>query len=234
MPGSWSSSCPMTRGRGSCSLSWRRSGVSCYPWSRTHLPSMQQPASASAPQVAFWLCIPTSPLPPECLLHGVEEDLVVERLGQEVDGTHLHGAHGHRNVAVAGDEDHWDSTALVCQRLLQVEPAFPRHPDVHHEAAQTVEVPALQERARRRERLDPVASGPQQPFQAPADRGVVVNDADGRVALIHVDLPPAHGRVKWKVAPRVGLLATQMTPPWASMIDRLMESPMPRPAGFVV
>ena len=67
-----------------------------------------------------------------------------------------------------------------------------------------------------------------------SDRVVVVNATDGSVALVHAVRPPAHGRAKWKVAPRVGLLEAQITPPWASMIDRAMASPMPMPAGFVV
>ena len=40
--------------------------------------------------------------------HGVEHVLVAERLGQEVDGAGLHGAHRHRDVAVAGHEDDRD------------------------------------------------------------------------------------------------------------------------------
>src|SRR5437667_10138142 len=149
MPGSWSSSCPTTRGRGSSSLSWRHSGIRRSLVS--DLPAVDAAACCCVPasrSVLASTCTPTSPLPPECLLHGVKEGLVLERLGQEVDGTHLHGALGHGNVAVAGDEDYWDSMALGHQHLLQVEPVLPRHADVHYDAAQTVEVPVLQELAR--------------------------------------------------------------------------------------
>src|SRR5262249_43629632 len=41
----------------------------------------------------------------ERLVDGIEQVLVVERLGEELDRAGLHGLHGRRDVAVAGDED---------------------------------------------------------------------------------------------------------------------------------
>src|SRR5687768_13341909 len=38
-------------------------------------------------------------------VHGIEQRLLVEGLGEELHGARLHGAHRHRNVAVPGDED---------------------------------------------------------------------------------------------------------------------------------
>src|SRR5262249_29998877 len=41
-------------------------------------------------------------------LHGAEEQLLVERLGDERGRARLHGPGRHRHVTVAGDEDHGD------------------------------------------------------------------------------------------------------------------------------
>ncbi len=49
-----------------------------------------------------------------------------------------------------------------------------------------------------------------------------------------VDLLPASGSKKWKVAPAVALSVAQIRPPWASMIDFEIARPMPTPEGFVV
>jgi hypothetical protein len=35
---------------------------------------------------------------------GLRQHIVLEQLGQELDGPRLHRLHGHRHVAVAGDE----------------------------------------------------------------------------------------------------------------------------------
>ena len=42
------------------------------------------------------------------------------------------------------------------------------------------------------------------------------------------------GSARWKVAPWSGFAVAQSRPRWLSMIERLIESPMPRPPGFVV
>src|SRR5882724_532395 len=42
------------------------------------------------------------------------------------------------------------------------------------------------------------------------------------------------GNARWKAAPWLGFAVAQSRPRWLSMIDRLIESPMPSPPGFVV
>ena len=42
------------------------------------------------------------------------------------------------------------------------------------------------------------------------------------------------GSATWKVAPWSGLAVAHRRPPWRSTMERLMDSPMPRPPGFVV
>ena len=69
---------------------------------------------------------------------GVEQHLLVERLGEELDRAGLHRAHGHRNVAVPGDEDDRQSDACFRELLLKGESAHARQPHVEHEAARCV------------------------------------------------------------------------------------------------
>jgi len=50
----------------------------------------------------------------------------------------------------------------------------------------------------------------------------------------HDALPGWAGTVKWKVAPWGALEVTHKRPACASMIERQIDSPIPRPPGFVV
>src|SRR5256885_8710162 len=50
----------------------------------------------------------------------------------------------------------------------------------------------------------------------------------------HATDSPRAGRTNWKVAPGPALREAHKRPRWASTIDRLIESPMPIPAGLVV
>src|SRR5579862_1222580 len=68
-------------------------------------------------------------------LHPVDEVLIAERLLQEVERTLLHGLHGHRDVAVPGDEDHRNDRAAQIQLLLQLETAHTGHAHVEYQAA---------------------------------------------------------------------------------------------------
>ena len=79
----------------------------------------------------------------------VEQILVAERLGQELDGAGLHRPHRHRDVAIAGDEDDRQLRLGLRQLALHVETAAPREAHVEHDAAGPVRPLALQEFLRR-------------------------------------------------------------------------------------
>ena len=49
-----------------------------------------------------------------------------------------------------------------------------------------------------------------------------------------VSYPPLAGRLKRKIAPRGEFFIAHSFPPWASMIEREIASPMPIPSDFVV
>ena len=97
---------------------------------------------------------------------GLEEILVVDRLGEEINRAALHGAHAHRDVAVAGEEDDRDLAAPGDQRLLQLQAVQARHRHVQHQAAGCVRIVLIEELLRRGER-DRIQPGrPQQPRKA--------------------------------------------------------------------
>ena len=96
---------------------------------------------------------------------------------------------------MARDEHDGNLAAAGRQRLVQLEPTLPRHPDVEHEAARAGDGSAREEFCRRPKRLDAVARGTEQAFHAAPDRGVVVDDDDGR-GRDHGTVLPASGSAK--------------------------------------
>src|SRR5206468_2794538 len=83
--------------------------------------------------------------------NGVEEVLLAKRLGKKLDGTRLHGADRHGNVAVPGEEDDGQRHVRVGKFLLKVEAAQPGEADVEHETSWSMPLRAAQERLSARE-----------------------------------------------------------------------------------
>jgi hypothetical protein len=110
--------------------------------------------------------------------HGIEHVLVAKRLGEEIDRAGLHGAHRHRNVAVAGHEDDWIADALADELALQIEPAHAGKADVQHDAAGAVGQRAAEQFGRRAEQARLEADGSEQAVERGADACVVINDDD--------------------------------------------------------
>src|ERR1700686_614302 len=77
---------------------------------------------------------------------------------------------------------------------------------------------------------------------AAGNRHVIRSNADA--SLIRLNQSEIHefnfhsltsfGSVNWKVAPRSELAAAHRRPPWDSIMDRLIDSPMPVPWDLVV
>jgi len=76
-------------------------------------------------------------------LHGVEQFLVAQRLGQKLDGPRFYCSNRHRNVAVTTDEYDWKLDTRLRQRPLKFQSARSRQPDVEHDAAGRVGALAL-------------------------------------------------------------------------------------------
>ncbi len=66
--------------------------------------------------------------------YGPQQVRVAHRLGQEIDGACLHGAHARRNVALPGDENDRPTRPSGCQRLLQLKTVEPGHRDIEDRA----------------------------------------------------------------------------------------------------
>ena len=71
----------------------------------------------------------------ERLVHGVEQLLVAEGLGQKVHGPGLHRLDAHRDIAVAGDKNNGHLYRAPGQFLLQLQPAEAWQPHIEHQAA---------------------------------------------------------------------------------------------------
>src|SRR4029077_10697929 len=82
--------------------------------------------------------LPPSTIAREAELHGVEELLIAERLGQELNGTTLHRLHRHGNIAMACDEDDWDLSVRRSELALKIKAASSRQSDVEHQANGTI------------------------------------------------------------------------------------------------
>src|SRR5262249_62159221 len=69
------------------------------------------------------------------------------------------------------------------------------------------------------------------PGSAPRPGGAASAD---RLTVLSDDEAHATGSENWTIAPCGSLGAAQSRPPCASMIERLIDSPMPMPPGLVV
>ena len=116
---------------------------------------------------------------------GRQQVLVADRLGQEIDGARLHGAHARRNVALAGDENDRPVRSLGRQRLLQLEAVETGHGDVQYGATGNRRIVLCKEFLRRRVRPDIVALRAQQPRQRLEHPGVVIDDEDREHPVRH-------------------------------------------------
>src|SRR5262249_367666 len=69
---------------------------------------------------------------------GIEEVFVTERLRQEFDSAGFHGAHGHGDIAVPGDENDGQLHAKLGQLLLQIKTTEARELDIEYQAAGSI------------------------------------------------------------------------------------------------
>src|SRR6202034_689964 len=86
---------------------------------------------------------------PERAMNHIKQVLFPEWLREKLDGTRLHGFHGHRNVCVAGDEYDGNPSSRPAQFLLKIQAAGVGKSYVQNQAAGTVSPLARQEPLRR-------------------------------------------------------------------------------------
>src|SRR5216683_1056318 len=128
-------------------------------------------------------------IPREAQLDRVQQVLIAERLGQELDRSSLYRLDGHRDVAVSGDEDDRNVNVRRRQLSLKIETTSARQPDVEHKASGAVRAPLVQEFGNRSQGLGLRADGSDQAAERLANSWVVIDDDDGRL-FCHRLRPP--------------------------------------------
>src|SRR5437588_2816911 len=211
-----------------------------------HLPLARAQRLMEAFQSRFrLLLLAPEPVAVDRCSDRVQHVLITKRLGQEIDGPRLHGLYRHGYVAMSGHEDDWNMNIYLGELALEIQAALSRQPDIKYEAARNVRQLALEQFARRAEDLCPHPYRAEKPFERLAEFRIVLDDEDGRpvtaASLLPLWLPRDHSRASRcackansKVAPGPALLDARNTPPWFSMIERQIDSPMPIPSGLVV
>jgi len=122
-------------------------GTARWP-SMRHSPRWRSSRKPRGERVALGQATHASRLPSglrDGLLDRGEQHVVVERLRDKIGGAGLRRAIAHRELGIAGDEDHRDVVARSGEHVVQVETALTGHPDVQHSAAGAIVSTALQE-----------------------------------------------------------------------------------------
>src|SRR6185312_11063702 len=166
-------------------------------------------------------------------LDCVDQVLLVDRLGEEVDRTVAEGAPTGLDVAMAGNDDRRPVDALRDQPLLQLQSGNCRHADVEDEAA-GLELRRLgQERLRIGEAGRADADRREQQAEGVAHRLVVIDQIDRMVHGAASAIPSWRGRTTRNVAP--GPPSTSViSPPARSTRRWLSARPRPVPSARVV
>ena len=118
-----------------------------------------------------------------------EQLLPGDRLGEEVLGPGLDGAHARRNVGVTGQENDRQAVAELRQAILELQAGQARHLHVEQNAVRQAGRRLVEELLRGLVERDLVARGVEQPRDGAAERGIVVDDMDDVWRVLH--LPPS-------------------------------------------
>src|SRR6516162_67102 len=117
----------------------------------------------------------------EAQLDRVQQVLIAERLGQELDRSSLYRLDGHWDVAVSGDEDDRNLNVRCRELSLKIETASAGQPDIEHKAGGSFRAPFFDEFRHRSQRLYLQAHGTEQALERLTDPRVVIDDNDGRL-----------------------------------------------------
>jgi hypothetical protein len=124
-----------------------------------------------------------------------EEDVVVDRLRQEIDGPFLHGSDALRDVAVARQEERRQLDPARGQRVLERQAVETRHRNVQDDASFGRRIDARQELFGRSERGRLETGGTEEPGQGLENGGFVVDEIHALHRGFHAS-PRNAGRVK--------------------------------------
>jgi hypothetical protein len=178
------------------------------------------------------------------LLHAVDQQVVLEGLFQKIPGAVLDCGNGHAHIAMPGEKQHRPGTAQLREFLEGVQTGERLHADVHQHHGVAPVVLAygggLEEGRAAVPGGRAVAARVEQPGQAVAHVGVVVNDVDGNRFM-----EPLLRWGRWRrrssgsqtvkrAPPSSGSCCTSMRPWCASTMERQMARPMPMPPSLVL
>ena len=143
--------------------------------------------------------------------HGCQQNLIIERLLEKIDGPDLHGFDGERNIAMTRDDNHRHRELELPQSPQQVDAADLRHAHVGNDAARLDLGRDLQKRGREVVGLHLDPGRAQQEGKRLADRLVIVDDVDDGSSdgIAEILLHVTARSVKRKIVPprRIGLRA---------------------------
>jgi|SRR6516164_4207473 len=121
-------------------------------------------------------------------LDRVQQILIANRFGQELDLTTLHGPNRHRHIGVAADEDNRDVEVHGDELSLKVKAASPRQSDIEHKAGGSARAAGLEEFINRSEQLRLQPNGSDKAADRLPDCRIVIDD--GRCRLGHREFSP--------------------------------------------
>jgi len=121
----------------------------------------------------------------QCDLNRIQQVLVAERLGKELDGSSLHRPHGHRDVTVGANKDNRDIVLSLSQFALKVESAYSRQPNVEDKATGYILALALQKLLGSSEQLHLQSYRLDEPLNRPANRRIVIHYKNNRGRFCH-------------------------------------------------
>src|SRR4030088_962891 len=78
-------------------------------------------------------------------VNRIQQILIAEWFGQELDGSRFHCPHRHGDITVASDKYDRNANVTLGQLALEIEPSDPRQLDIEHQATRRIRTPALQE-----------------------------------------------------------------------------------------
>src|SRR5882672_810185 len=144
-----------------------------------------------------------------------------------------------------GDENNRNADSSLRQLNLQIHAAQPRHTHIQHQTSWPFKSCVLEKFFGGSKGLDLQSGCSNETLSGTTNRQIVINDKYDGLDLCHNAALPASGpplpkgsgaagRLNRKVAPGPWFGSAHNRPPWASMIERLIASPIPIPWGFVV
>jgi hypothetical protein len=126
-------------------------------------------------------------------LDGIEQLLLMQRFGQELDSTRLNGTDRHGDIAMSANEDDWKFNVRLDQRTLKFKSAWTGQSEVENETTGRVSQLAIKEISCRVERIHGVADRPKKVRHPFPHRHVIVDDVNDRLFL-------SLGRDRWRHA----------------------------------